>query len=96
MAGNAQGPWQNPLPGEEDESYPNAFWGIINVTLTKGANPNDGHAIYHIWKDQAAKQAGRKPRWAGSVSFNYVPANGNVYNQALQALISTTTGLIEV
>jgi hypothetical protein len=95
MAGNAQGPWTHPQ-AEEDESYPNAFWSIVNVTLTKGANPNDGHAVYHIWKDQAAKQAGRRPRWAGSVTFNYVPAGGNVYTQALNALIAAIPGLVEV
>lgn len=95
MAGNAQGPWTNSDP-KEDESYPNAFWSIVNVTLTKGANPFDGHAVYRIWKDQAAKQAGRRPRWAGSVLFNYIPANGNVYTQALNALIAEVPGLVEV
>jgi hypothetical protein len=85
MAFAATGPFTNPDPNE-DESYPNAYFEITQVHLTRGATPNDASAFYSVWKSQAAHGSGKKARFSNTFPFNYVNGAGTIYAQALAAL----------
>jgi hypothetical protein len=46
----------------------------------------DSLATFEVYKSQAAKNNGKKPRYRSTLPFDYVPANGNIIDQALEAL----------
>jgi hypothetical protein len=85
MAFAATGPFTHPDP-EQDETYPNAYFAIVEVHLTRGANPFDGSARFEVYKNQAAKNTGKRARFSNTFPFNYSANGGSAYAQAQVAL----------
>lgn len=88
MAFQAIGPFTHPS-AEEDESYPNALFVITKVEINKGSTPYSGKdslGHYEVYKSQAAKNNGKKARYSNTFPFDYAPAGGNLFTQALAAL----------
>lgn len=88
MAFAAEGPFTHPDP-VEDETYPNAYFRITAVDHRPDEKPyagKDSLGSYSVWKTQAARSNGKRPRYKGTFPFDYVVANGGIRAQALAAL----------
>jgi hypothetical protein len=88
MAFAAIGPFNHP-DTEQDESWPNAYFVITEVNTSRVATPYSGMdslAHYKVYKSKAAKQDGKKERYSNTFPFDYVPADGNIFAQALEQL----------
>jgi hypothetical protein len=88
MAFAAIGPFNHP-DTEQDESWPTAFFVITEVNTSRVATPysdKDSLAHYKVYKSKQAKQDGKKERYSNTFPFDYVPANGNIFAQALETL----------
>lgn len=96
MAFAATGTFTNP-DNDDAEVIQNAYWVIESVHLTRSANPVDGLATFAVYRSLQAKNNGKPEKYRNTFPFNYVPAGGNVYSQAQQAMkaLPWAPGLID-
>lgn len=85
MAFAASGTFTNP-DDSDAEVISNAYFVITEVHLFRGQGPNDGLAMYEVYRSLTAKNNGKPIRYRNTFPFAYAAGGGSAYSQAQVAL----------